>query len=78
MLCGEGLTGVVTHFIPSFRKLDGGAMMSKKRHSTYSWETSSGDIEINNILTPKEVRSNTQDPLALKTVITEVCHKRGK
>ena len=53
-------------------------MMSKKRHSTYSWETSSGDIEINNILTPKEVRSNTQDPLALKTVITEVCHKCGK
>ena len=53
-------------------------MMSKKRHSTYSWETSSGDIEINNILTPKEVRSNTQDPLALKTVITEVYHKCGK
>ena len=45
-------------------------MMSKNRHSTYSWETSSGDREINNILTLKEVRPNTQDPLAMKTVIT--------
>ena len=62
---------MVTHFIPSFSKsLDGGAMMSKNRHSTYSWETSSGDREINNILTLKEVRPNTQDPLAMKTVIT--------
>ena len=60
MLCGEALTEVVTHFISSFSKsLDGGAMMSKNRHSPYSWEASSGDIEINNILTPKEVRSNT-------------------